>query len=305
MRKFSKEIIIGLVLIIVADYIVGSSLRYFYFKQTSDFLHRTTYSMEITEAEILIFGSSRASRHYNPRIFEEETGLSTYNTGRDGNFIFYQTAILKSIISRYNPKLIILDFEGTFEFNQQDYDKLASLLPYYKSHPEIREIVLLKSKYENLKLLSRIYPFNSILTTIAFGNMDFNKNRSRNKGSYNGFIPLSGVFSNMIDSVHFPKQYEIDPNKYKVFEDFLKISKQNDIPLIVVYSPVYFLYNENYSKVICKQICDKNDVVFIDFSRDEDFINHKELFKDKFHLNGEGADLLTRKMLDFIEKRNL
>ena len=132
-------------LIIGVDFIIGNLLRKLYFSQISGLLHRTTYSIDKTEADILIFGSSRANHHYDSKLFEESTGQYTYNTGRDGNFIFYQTALLKSILKRYKPKQIILDFEGTFAFNQNDYDRIAALLPYYKSHKEIRDIVLLKS----------------------------------------------------------------------------------------------------------------------------------------------------------------
>ena len=36
--------------------------------------------------------------------------LSFYNAGRDGNFMFYHLAVLKGVLNRYSPKIVILDF---------------------------------------------------------------------------------------------------------------------------------------------------------------------------------------------------
>ena len=127
MRKFILSLLFGLFLVIIGDYAVGSALEYFYFKTSSGLLQRTTFALEETEADILIFGSSRANHHYDTKIIEDASGLSAYNTGRDGNYIFFQNALLKSILKRYNPKQIILDFSGTFEHGREDYDRLSSL----------------------------------------------------------------------------------------------------------------------------------------------------------------------------------
>ncbi len=287
----------------ISDFLVGKTLKYFYFQTSSGLLQRTTFSIEKTEADILVFGTSRANHHYDAKLIEEETGLSTYNTGRDGNFIFYQTAVLKSILNRYTPDQIILDFTGSFEFIQEDYDRLSSLLPYYDSHPEIHDIIVLKSRFEKYKLASEIYPYNSMLTNIAIGNLELNKNRSVNKGSYNGFIPLEGIWENEIDSIQTESHYEIDKNKQEVFEAFIQIILDKEIPLVVVYSPVYYLYRNDYSVDICKEICEKYGIKFIDYSKDSDFLNEKNLFQDRHHLNSKGAKLLTKKVLEAIKSQ--
>jgi hypothetical protein len=248
----------------------------------------------------VIFGTSRANRHYDSKLLEDLTGETVYNTGRDGHFIFYQTAVLKAILERYTPKQVILDFEGTFEFNQRDYDKLSSLLPHYKSHPEIREIIELKSNFEKYKLVSKIYPYNSMLTTIAVGNSYQNKNRNNNKGAYNGFLPLEGVWPSEIDSLETHKRYEHDENKIKIFEEFVRLTKEKGIDLKVFYSPIFYLYDEDYSIKVCSDICKKYNVEFIDFSRDTDFLNNRNYFKDRIHLNSKGANLYTRKVLKNI-----
>jgi hypothetical protein len=301
MKRYILSLLVGLVLVLLGDYLIGSTLKYFYFKSTSGNIYRTTYSIEKTEADILIFGSSRANHHYDSKLIEKMTGLSTYNTGRDGNSIFYHTAILKSILIRHTPKQIILDFDSTFKYNQEDYDKISSLLPYYSSHKELRGIIELKSSFEKYKLASKIYPYNSLLSTIAIGNLGINNTRIGNKSEYNGFVPVDRIWKNKIDSLETSIEYEIDNNKLDLLEEFIKLTKEKEIPLIIVYSPVYYLYDKNYTIDICSDICRKNDVTFVDFSKDSEFLRKRELFGDISHLNNDGAKLLTMKLLKMID----
>ena len=305
MKKFALYLIIGLFIVVIGDYVMGSTLKYFYFNASSGLLQRTTYAIEETEAEILIFGTSRANHHYDTKFIEENTGRSAHNTGRDGNFIFYQTALLKSILSRYTPKQIILDCSGTFKHRQVDYDRLSSLLPYYSTHKELRDIVLLKSPFEKYKLKSKIYPYNSLLTTIAVANLSFNKTRKNNIGTYNGYVPRNGIWKSELVSKETPLEYEIDKNKLDVFQEFFELVNQEKIPLLVVYSPVYYLYDKNYSVEVCKDICKKYNTTFVDFSKDIDFLENKKLFQDRTHLNNNGAKLLTQKVLRVIKKRKI
>ncbi len=83
--------------------------------------------------------------------------MSCYNTGRDGKIIFYNYAVLKSILKRYTPKIAILDFNREeFSNDGESYDRLSSLFPYYYNHPEIRPILKLKNPLKKLKLFKNI-----------------------------------------------------------------------------------------------------------------------------------------------------
>ena len=65
--------------------------------------------------------------------------------------------------------------------------------------------------------------------------------------------------------------------------------------MVVIYSPKMFKRNKfDISLNIAKNICRENDVKFIDFSESEDFIYKNNLFKDRTHLNSDGADLFTK-----------
>jgi len=295
-KRIFINIIIVVVIVFVLDYAIGSALRYFYFKETSGVHYRTTYAMESADAEVLVFGSSRANHHYVPEIFEDSLKKTFYNTGRDGIEMFYHTALLKSILKRYKPQIIILDYAGTFDKSDAAYDRLTALLPYYKTHEEVRDIAELKSPFEKFKLMSQIYPFNSEVLAIAMGNLESNKKR---KSDNKGYVALNKEWQNEIDSVGNIKKYETDPVKIAVFKEFLSLAKNSGAEVFVIYSPVFKKTNMNQEIDICKEICDAENIPFWDYSRDSTFLSNKKLFQDVEHLNNAGAVLFS----DFIVKR--
>jgi hypothetical protein len=295
------KILLFFVIIFLLDASIGKVLEYLYFKQDSGLLYRTTYSLDSTKAEIVIFGSSTANHHYYPNSFEKRMDLSLYNAGRDGSSIFYHYAVLKCILKRYSPKIAILDFNiGEFKKDEQSYDRISSLLPYYQNHPEIRAIIQQKSQYEKYKIFSKIYPFNSLLFTIAIGNSDLNKLRE-NIQSEVGYLPLKRVWTRDITTDTSNKNYVIDSNKIDIFENFIRDCHNSDVKLYIVASPRFLKYKfEDCSISIARDIAKKFNVDFFNFSDDPDFLDHPELFADISHLNDTGAKIYSNKVIDKI-----
>jgi hypothetical protein len=298
-----KKIIINIAIVAAVvffmDFAIGRTLRYFFFKETSGLHFRTTYSMETTEAEILVFGASRANHHYVPEVFEDSLKMSFYNTGRDGNGVFFQTAILNSILKRYTPKVIILDYAGDFQKGDDAYDRLSSLLPYYKTHKEIRDIIKLKSSYENIKLLSEIYPFNSEILTIAIGNLEINKKRNPDN---KGYVALYKEWQEEVDSIETAITIEPDSNKLATFRNSLNVAKNSGATVYVIYSPIFRKYNQRQEIDLCNDVCSNEDVPFWDYSRDTLFLNNNHLFQDVSHLNHNGAIIFSKLVCERIKQ---
>jgi hypothetical protein len=283
----------------VLDFGIGSLLRIYYFKQTSGLQYRTTYSIEKTTADLLIFGSSTANHSYHPTIFRNRINLSYYNVGRDGTPVFYHYAILKAILKRYTPKMIIYDFDvHEFSKNRESYDRLSSLLPYYKKHAEIRSIVDLKSPYEKYKLFSKIYPFNSSIFTIILGNTSFN---SKRREDISGYVPLSNVWNEPIKDSKTFLDYELDSNKIKIYESFIKDCINLKIKLYIVCPPLFIKPDYVSSSIVLgEKIADGYNIQFFDFSKDSSILNNPKLFADISHLNDDGAKVFSNKVIDSI-----
>ena len=299
---FAVKLVPFLVLVYIADFTIGYMLKHYYFKQDSGFQYRTTYAIEETKAEVLIFGSSRAKNHYHPNIIEERLKLTYYNVGRDGNHIFYNYALLKLILKRYSPKIVVLDLvKGEFKETTESYEKISALLPYYDSYPEIRSIIELRGKYERFKLLSKIYPYNSSIFSIAVGNTDFNKNRYVDM---QGFVPWRKKIQCPPKTDTINAEYKIDSVKVNLFESFIKDCNSQGVKLFIVVSP-YYLISDITDSSIEKgiAIAEKYGVELLNYSQDTNFKLHCEFFADITHLNEDGAKLFTTKLVEELVQK--
>jgi hypothetical protein len=300
LKKIILNIALVVVTVFVLDFVIGKLLHHYYFTEFSGSHQRTTYSMEQTKADILIFGSSRANHHYVPKIFEDSLKLTCYNTGRDANGIFFQAALINSVLKRYTPKVIILDFSGGFAKSSDSYDNISSLLPYYDNHTEIRDIIKLKSDFENVKLVSKIYPFNSQVLAIVMGNMEMNRYRYPDE---KGYVALYNKIPNQADIADEPEIVELKPdsNKINAMRSFVQQAKASGAQIYVIYSPYYQDHSKDPDIAMCDELCKKENVTFLNFSMDPQFVKNKDLFYDEVHLNDSGAKVLSIKLTEKIK----
>ena len=49
-----------------------------------------------------------------------------------------------------------------------------------------------------------------------------------------------------------------------------------------------------------KEIARENNIDFVDFSKDEDFLNNSGLFDDTIHVNVAGSKIFSNKLIDTI-----
>jgi hypothetical protein len=264
--------------------------------------YRTTYAIEQTKADVIVFGSSRATHHYYPPVFKDRFKLSFYNAGRDGQeSSLYHYAILKAILKRYTPKIVILDLmNGELGKKLYSYDRLASLAPYYKHHPEMRSIIELRSGYEKLKMMSSTYPFNSLIMNIISGNFDVNAKKNIN---IEGYLPISpsSVINAPIETKDHTKEYELDSVKINVLKLFIKDCTEAKIRLYIVCSPYYEKFTgTDFSMINIKRMAQENKVPFIDFSQSPVFLQSPDMFMNPWHLNDKGAKVFSKMLADSV-----
>lgn len=287
--------------LLILDFLIGNILSHYYFKKQRSYNYRTTYAIDSTTASLLIFGSSRATHHYQPEVFEKSLGVTYYNTGRDGEFILYNYAVLKAVLKRYSPKIIILDFSpGEFAKTTDNYDRLSALLPFYKSHPEMRSIIERRSKFEKVKLISYIYPYNSALLNILSQNATL---PAEKKEDVQGYLPLTKTWSDSIQVENTTTKYKVDSITVNTYESFIRDCKNSKVQLYIVCSPFFIKRSHiDYSVQLANQIARKYDVQFFNYVTDTNFINHATLFEDPAHLNNDGAKLFSVTVADRIAK---
>lgn len=296
--NYILKIILVVGIIVVLDLSIGFVLRKIYFLQNHGVDYRTTYVMEENRSDLLVLGASSGNHHYHYESFEK-IDLSFYNGGCDGNFIFYYYAMLRSTLNRYSPEIIILDIgEDDFYESPDSYDRISYLLPYYKTHPEIRDIVEMKSKWEKIKLISRIYPFNSKIISGITGWMDI-YNKKDEEAEILGYVPLNNTWDKPPVAQMDDKPF--DDTKIEIFNNIIQECNGAGVVLIIVASPSYreFSGKMRYIEMV-DSIAHSNEVQFWDYSNDPFFASNPEYFFDYMHLNNEGAQLFSERIVNML-----
>jgi len=301
-RTFLYKLLIFSVTLYVSDVVIGKALKKLYFRQNSGFDYETTYAINETTAPLLVFGSSRANNIFDPTILEKELKLPCYNVGRYGEPIFYHYAVLKAVLKRYNPQIIILSLDAfNFAQDKDDYDLISVLLPYSDSHPELQEIINLKGPYERLKMMSTIYPYNSLLLPMISGNLASSKEKNY---TIKGYIPVQTTISGPLHTIDYTKNTLLDTTKINSYTAFIKDCIKAKIKLFIVCPP--FMINAigtDNSIITGKKVANNFNIPFFDFSRDTFYTTKPKLFYDFRHLNDKGVALFDKQVMDSIKLR--
>ena len=303
-KRFIKKLSLFIALLLVLDLVMGRLMETVFYLQPSGKYARLTRAVKNTTADIIIFGSSHAHRHYVPSILEKGTGLECYNAGTKGQGMIFNMALQEVMFSHHVPKISILNIDPRFLCkDEKQYEKLADLLPYYRKNHELRKVLLLRGPFEKYKLFSRLYPYNSTLVHIAYFYLNPQKD-------YSGYRPLIGNLKQRIsirnvqnedmeeqendDEDTFEKK-EIDPKCVEALNKFITNCFLNGSKLLIVVSPNFAgnAYENDPSFDKIKNIVSLYNVPFLNYSNHHLFALNGEYFHDFQHMNEKGAKLLS------------
>ena len=72
----------------------------------------------------------------------------------------------------------------------------------------------------------------------------------------------------------------------------------------MIYSPTYNIVMDNYYQRILNEICEENDIEYLNFSNVHEILMNPDFFFDRTHLNDDGArkfsGLVSARLKDFL-----
>ena len=314
MNKFLKKTVFFLAPILLLSFIIDVILSN-KLKESND-LVKGEYSVwnDIFEgkinSDILIIGSSRAWVHFNPTMITNETGISSYNIGIDGHPFLLQD-LRYDVLRKYNkkPKLIIISLESNSFFKRDDLYNSSQFLPYLRTKKKDFKKPLLKYNKFNIYdfeiPLVRFYGNYYIFKELLLGSKKPTKRvkgfQSNNKKWNNDFSKAKEKFTSI--------KVKVDENTVNLFNEFITKNKKENIEVILVYSPEYiegqeFVSNRDSIINLYKQISTNHKIPFIDFSKDS-ISYKKKYYYNATHLNTEGSDLFTKKLIQKLNSQKL
>ena len=293
MRKFIVRILLFLVIMFAVDQMAGKVLSFLSSHPKGGMTFRRNYITDYSKEEVLIFGSSRAHYHYNPQIIKDSLGLSCYNCGEDAMGIILFYAWWKLISQRYHPNLVIYEVTPEYDIRNLDNNNYLWRLRRYYDREGISDIFNLVDSKERWKMLSWMYRYNSTFTELAADIIHPLK-----LGGDKGFVGINSKIKKQYSEgkpMFQGKTIKSDTLKLELFEKM--IQEMGSTKLVLTVSPSLFGVNDSVY-VSIKEICQKHDIPFLNYSNDPKYLRKEQYFFDSYHLNAEGADVFT---CEFIE----
>jgi hypothetical protein len=260
-------------------------------------------------AEMLIYGSSRAWVHIDPEMLEKNFERKTYNLGIDGHNFWLQLLRHKTY-SQLNlkPKYIIYSLDVHTLSKREDLFNLEQFIPYMLFNTEIKEYTSSYDGFSNVDFNVPIVRFRRVKNLLSGLVNSFNSEPMRIKGFYG----VDRTWNNdLLNAQKENEDYQViqDSVSIGLFHKFLTECKESNIKIIFVYTPEY-IDGQNFVKnreEIFSQftiLSEKFDIPFLNYSND-DICSKKEYFYNASHLNEKGSEIFTQKLVKDLKSRNL
>jgi len=258
-------------------------------------------------AEILIYGSSRAFNQIKPQILEENLNRSCYNLGIEGhNFWVQYLRHLEYLKKNKPPKYIIVSFDLWAMDKRYDLYNYTQFIPYMLFNKNIYKYT---SSYEGFKLPDYFIPFYRYIgkrgvINEAIRNI-FIEDKRMNNYRIKGYNSSDKEWNDDLDNAKDSMRYYVsgtDTATLQLFQNFIKECKEKDITPVFVYVPEYIegqKFTINRQDVIARYInfSEIYNIPFFDYSGDDMCLN-KDYFYNASHLNKTGSEIFTQKFVN-------
>ena len=249
--------------------------------------------MKDAKPEILILGASNASHNFNSNILEDSLGHSVYNAAQDGQGMLYNKAVFDAVLKREKPKCVIIGLyyallNGSFDDSVLQYSYLYGKSPEMTN--AIKDVI---KPWEKMKYISSAYRYNSNFTWLLSIKED-----DRSKDPHGGYVPLPKG-DGIITLQKIAKDFEWGGRSRKALTHILSTCQEVGIQCVVCLTPQYRVNLDLHFNQEIQKFAEKYGAIFIDYTNDDYYNGHPELFKDEMHLCSTGADLFTN---DFVRR---
>lgn len=310
MRRFViKSLLIFLtviLLMIIADYYISENLKESHSPPGEIEVWNDIYNKKI-DADIAIYGSSRAWKHISPKIIEDSLNLKVYNFGIDGHNFWLQYLRNKEYLKHNkHPNLIILAVDVFSLAKRKDLYQLNQFLPYMLWNNNFKKFT---SSYSGFDYEDYYIPFIRYYGQLK--GLKLNSSKTNNESyRYKGYKGMEIKWSTDLEKAKLKMNHyaiDINSNSINLFEQFLLECKSDKIRVILVYTPEYiegqkFVKNRQGIIDIFNDFSTKYNLLFLNYSNDE-ICKKKEYFYNALHLNKKGSELFTSKLSHDIKAR--
>lgn len=313
LRRF---VIMGAFLLglVVLDQVLGAGLNLLFPRvRTGQSVGSVNQFLSKKNVDLIIFGSSRAQHHFDPRVLGAELGLEAFNAGVDGQGVAYARAVEALLLQRGNTvRLFVLNVDIP-DMVREDVSRAITLAPFWGENGDVDEILTRSTSSPSLKFLSSSFRFNSRALPLVM-----NLVLAREANLMDGFSPIDRVMQNSeeisIEGDWFRKgAEEMDPFKVSLYRDFLHSAREAGVLVVVAVGPRFwpgeFQQDPRADSIahLAAVALEEGASFFAVDGYANPVFSDPTKFADPAHLNSEGArlysELLAGEIAEVLESR--
>lgn len=258
-------------------------------------------------ADIAVYGSSRAWVHFNTPMMTDSLHKECYNLGIDGHNFWLQYLRHKIYFANNpKPKTILFSVDYSTLIRRTDLYNYYQFMPYMLWDETIYELTQGMKGFDwfdyHIPLWRYVGEYNLFSGVLKHQTLTQIEQREKGyageKSSWNGDFDLA---KQSMESY----QVEIDTPSLELFRFFLSNCKADGIDVKLVYAPIYheglqFISNNAELKQLFQMLADEQNFDFWDYSNHPISMD-KSKFYNAAHMNVIGANEFTQEIIKALQ----
>ncbi|MDE6234368.1 MAG: hypothetical protein K2M56_01290 [Muribaculaceae bacterium] len=297
MKRFIIWISIILSLLLLADLSAGL-LRKGFYRSDRDF-SKVEYIVRHADEDVIIIGNSAAESHLDPVKIADSLSLSCFNGGRGGASVRFHIALIRLLLQRHRPKLILYAINSNNLFVSKDQGSFDLLKPLYGLHSELLDSIM-DQHYPDERVLfrSNLWLLNPNLVDLCL----YKSGKAvplliKNKG----FKPLQSLLP--VDKISRSDSIGVDNDIFNDLKSIKDICQHAGVRLFIMITPDYiFRSNSPPLRETLLSLSDDNQTCSVWYDADNPFFKSDSLhFFDHTHLNKAAAEIYTDSIISRLK----
>jgi hypothetical protein len=260
-------------------------------------------------SKIVVYGSSRAWVHVDPKLLQDSLNTTAYNLGIDGHNFRMQYFRHRQLL-KYNTKpkyiLLSLDVFSLLKLNER-YNN-AQYLSFSLFNWDMASYT---AGHEDFSQLDYYIPF--IRYAGQFESIAIALQNARRPDTttvrQRGYTAQDRLWTDDLRNAQDKMEYfnlSIDPDLWKLLKQFVAECKKDNIKLVFINSPEYIegqKFERNRDKVLQQfmKYAKQQHILYLDYSKSP-LCYKKAYFYNASHLNRKGSQLFTKQLIADLKK---
>lgn len=321
MKKFLKQVGLGLLVFISVNIIIAVIYEYPTYKSVQNKTNRNFLKWEAihqskNKFDIIVIGTSRAYTSFNPCIIDSSLNTNSYNMATSAQDIAETYYSLEEIFEYQKPKYVVLDLFFETSDDIFDYYQTFSNSSFFNSN--LRRFNLITEGYGTTGVINFSIPvvrFKSYIKQDFIGLFSNNKSIRKEdrwiKGYLHDTLTVSDTeISNFGDISNF-ENINFDKDRFDLyFKKINNLVKANNAQLLCVRTP-YPPTRLKLTRVddegdYFKTYMDSTKTPYFDLNsfKNDKYIYNDQDFADYHHPNYKGAKKASMQLIEAIKEIN-